>query len=244
MQKTLFDIEEQDQRPKVRRPKCGSQNPIVFHDYESFIAKFTDRPKTTEECYTPRDVYEAVVKYVGTVVDLSDKEILRPFYPGGDYENAEYPEDGIVIDNPPFSMYTDTRAREGDFRTLGTFGNVRLSDGDMERLRMRLAEEGRDDAFLNRCIEKLSAFMAQEGRTYQNHAAAILAWVKNAVAEDDLKTGTSRQAQQQAANDNDTQLRQMWQSLTPEEQKNHLDLHGGLYPWQDPQYTNSNGQHQ
>ena len=106
MQKTLFDIEEEAQKPKVQRPKGGSQNPIVFHDYESFIAKFTDRPKTTDECWTPKDIYDAVVKYVGTVVDLTGKEILRPFYPGGDYENAEYPEDGIVIDNPPFSMFT------------------------------------------------------------------------------------------------------------------------------------------
>lgn len=32
--------------------------------------------------------------------------ILRPFYPGGDYERAEYPENGIVIDNPPFSIFT------------------------------------------------------------------------------------------------------------------------------------------
>ncbi|MDD7189324.1 MAG: chromosome partitioning protein ParB [Prevotella sp.] len=37
---------------------------------------------------------------------MEGKEILRPFYPGGDYERAEYPEDGVVIDNPPFSMFT------------------------------------------------------------------------------------------------------------------------------------------
>lgn len=84
----------------------GSNNPIVFHDYESFVAKFKDNPKTTDDCYTPQDVYEAVVKYVGTITDLEGKEILRPFYPGGDYVNAEYPEDGVVIDNPPFSMFT------------------------------------------------------------------------------------------------------------------------------------------
>lgn len=84
----------------------NSQNPIVFNDYESFVAKFTDKPKTTDDCYTPQDVYDCVVRYVGTLVDLSDKVILRPFYPGGDYENAEYPDNGIVIDNPPFSIFT------------------------------------------------------------------------------------------------------------------------------------------
>ena len=84
----------------------GSQNPIVFHDYESFIRKFTEKPKTTDECWTPQDVWEAVRDYVDTVYPLEGKQILRPFYPGGDYEHAEYPENGVVIDNPPFSMFT------------------------------------------------------------------------------------------------------------------------------------------
>jgi len=101
----LFGEEEiRPPRPKAR--SGGSQSSIVFTDYESFIAKFSDNPKTTDDCYTPQDVYEAVVKYVGTIVDLSDKLILRPFFPGGDYEHSDYPENGIVIDNPPFSIYT------------------------------------------------------------------------------------------------------------------------------------------
>ena len=37
----------------VKRRKGGSQNPIVFHDYESFVAKFQDKEKTTDDCYTP-----------------------------------------------------------------------------------------------------------------------------------------------------------------------------------------------
>ena len=102
-------IFEDDQIPAPPRPKPrkgGSQSSIVFRDYESFIAKFADNPKTTDDCFTPRDVYEAVVEYVGTVIDMTDKQILRPFFPGGDYENAEYPDDGVVIDNPPFSIFT------------------------------------------------------------------------------------------------------------------------------------------
>ncbi len=93
-------------QPNRPKPSGGSSNPIVFRDYESFVAKFSDNPKTTDDCYTPRDVYEAVVEYVSTITDMSGKVILRPFYPGGDYLNAEYPENGVVIDNPPFSMFT------------------------------------------------------------------------------------------------------------------------------------------
>ena len=106
-QKQLALFGEEVGRPQVKRPaRVGSQNPIIFRDYESYVAKFQDNgPKTTDDTYTPRDVYEAVLRYVGEVYDLSDKLILRPFYPGGDYENAEYPENGVVIDNPPFSLF-------------------------------------------------------------------------------------------------------------------------------------------
>ncbi len=92
-------------QPKVR---CGgSQNLIVFHDYESYVAKFRDLPKTTDDTYTPPDVYEAVLQYLREEGKLTaDHTILRPFYPGGDYERAEYPENGIVIDNPPFSVFS------------------------------------------------------------------------------------------------------------------------------------------
>ena len=89
-----------------KRLKGGSQNPIVFHDYESYIAKFQEKEKTTDDTYTPPDIYEAVLNYVRSIYPMEGKEILRPFYPGGDYEHAEYPEDGVVIDNPPFSMFT------------------------------------------------------------------------------------------------------------------------------------------
>lgn len=105
-QLNLFGEEEIPQPPKPKARSGGSGNSIVFHDYESFVAKFSENPKTTDDCFTPQDVYEAVVKYVGTIVDLTDKLILRPFFPGGDYEHSDYPDNGVVIDNPPFSIFT------------------------------------------------------------------------------------------------------------------------------------------
>lgn len=110
-QSSLFGEAEIEQgvatvKTKRLKPKGGSQNPIVFHDYESYVAKFQNKEKTTDDTYTPPDVYEAVLAYVRSIYPMESKEILRPFYPGGDYEHAEYPEDGVVIDNPPFSMFT------------------------------------------------------------------------------------------------------------------------------------------
>ena len=78
-----------------------------FYDYEAYVAKFRDRadlPKTTDETYTPEDVYNAVVDYVDTIYPLEGKVVVRPFYPGGDYEHYNYPPNGVVIDNPPFSI--------------------------------------------------------------------------------------------------------------------------------------------
>lgn len=106
-QLTLFG--EEAVRPAPKKKSGGSSNPIVFRDDESFVAKFADKPKTTDDCYTLQDVYEAVVDYVRKYSEFDfkpDTPILRPFYPGGDYINADYPEDGVVIDNPPFSMFT------------------------------------------------------------------------------------------------------------------------------------------
>ena len=92
---------------KKPRLRGGSQNPIVFHDYESYVAKFANNEKTTDDTYTPPDVYEAVLNYVKSIYPMEGKVILRPFYPNGDYEHADYPENGVVIDNPPFSIFTE-----------------------------------------------------------------------------------------------------------------------------------------
>ena len=71
--------------------------------YEDFIAKFNQElPKTTDDCYTPTSVFEAVKNWVRG--RIGDFDYIRPFYPGGDYEHAEYPPGVLVLDNPPFSI--------------------------------------------------------------------------------------------------------------------------------------------
>ena len=71
--------------------------------YEEFVEKFKPK-KTTDDCYTPPAVYEAVKDWAVKEYGLEGKEIVRPFYPGGDYESYDYPTDCVVIDNPPFSI--------------------------------------------------------------------------------------------------------------------------------------------
>jgi hypothetical protein len=79
----------------------------VYDSYDDWIAHFSFNPKTTDECWTPRDVYEAVLSYVRTLADMEGRKIVRPFFPDGNYRNTEYPDGCIVVDNPPFSMFKE-----------------------------------------------------------------------------------------------------------------------------------------
>lgn len=72
-------------------------------EYKAFVDKFKLK-KTTDECYTPENIYDVVLSWATERWGLSGREIIRPFYPGGDYENEEYPDNCVVVDNPPFSI--------------------------------------------------------------------------------------------------------------------------------------------
>ena len=80
----------------------------LFGDYDAFVNKFKVK-KTTDDCYTPPAVYEVVLDYVGQRVDLRSKKIIRPFFPGGNYEVENYDKDTVVIDNPPFSILSQIK---------------------------------------------------------------------------------------------------------------------------------------
>ena len=78
----------------------------VFDDnpeYEAFVEKFKPK-KTTDDCYTPPHIYDPIMKWAVKEYGLHGRTIVRPFYPGGDFENYPYPENAVVIDNPPFSI--------------------------------------------------------------------------------------------------------------------------------------------
>lgn len=79
--------------------------------YEQFIAKFDkNHVKNSDDCYTPEAIYNAIRDWVlAEWPEYADAPIIRPFYPGGDYENHEYPDGCIVIDNPPFSIGASIR---------------------------------------------------------------------------------------------------------------------------------------
>ena len=72
-------------------------------EYDAFVEKF--KPKlTTDDCYTPPLVYDAVADWVAQSYGLDRADFVRPFYPGGDYERFSYEPCAVVVDNPPFSI--------------------------------------------------------------------------------------------------------------------------------------------
>lgn len=80
-----------------------SQSRLSFNDYEGFVEKFKPK-KTTDDCYTPQAVYDAVCAWVEREYGVNRDSFVRPFWPGGDYEAFDYPACCCVVDNPPFSM--------------------------------------------------------------------------------------------------------------------------------------------
>ncbi len=72
-------------------------------EYNDFLDKFEVK-KTTDDCYTPDSVYEAVAQWVAKEYGLDRDCFVRPFFPGGDYQAHDYAPEDIVVDNPPFSI--------------------------------------------------------------------------------------------------------------------------------------------
>ena len=75
----------------------------TIDDYDAFVEKFKPK-KTTDDCYTPPEVYETIKNWACREYDIDPDKVVRPFYPGGDYERFDYSGGAVVVDNPPFSI--------------------------------------------------------------------------------------------------------------------------------------------
>ena len=75
-------------------------------EYREFVEKFEPK-RTTDDCYTPDEVYEAVADWVAQEYKLKREQFRRPFYPGGDYQKERYGKGAVVVDNPPFSILSE-----------------------------------------------------------------------------------------------------------------------------------------
>ena len=79
---------------------------VEVESYATFEDKF--KPKlTTDDCYTPEPVYEAIAAWVAAEYNVLQADFVRPFWPGGDYQAQEYAPGAVVVDNPPFSIVAE-----------------------------------------------------------------------------------------------------------------------------------------
>ena len=79
----------------------------MIETYAEFIARAAGAPpKTTDDCYTPDAIYDIVKDYALSERGFAGCKVIRPFWNGCDYQDREYPEGCVVIDNPPFSILT------------------------------------------------------------------------------------------------------------------------------------------
>ena len=96
---------ERDAKKQMENGGLSSQGMEGGEGYDEFLDKFKQK-LTTDDCYTPAPVYDAVLDFVAkNILPLDGIAVVRPFYPGGNYEDlSQYPQGCVVIDNPPFSI--------------------------------------------------------------------------------------------------------------------------------------------
>lgn len=75
-------------------------------EYQAFTDKFKSK-LTTDDCYTPDDIYAAVLDFASRHYGFDPEQAVRPFWPGGDYQRFDYSPQCVVVDNPPFSILTE-----------------------------------------------------------------------------------------------------------------------------------------
>ena len=103
---TGFDMPEPSENWFETRERFDRSRQEGNEEYNEFLVKFED-PKTTDDCYTPDNIYDVVAEFVAKRYNKPRETFVRPFYPGGDYQAFSYKPDSVVVDNPPFSIMAE-----------------------------------------------------------------------------------------------------------------------------------------
>lgn len=101
-----FDLDWDRDKKLQNGLQAAREHGETDEEYDEFVDKF--KPKlTTDDCFTPPQVYEAAKDWAVKEYGWEGRPVIRPFYPGGDYQNEKYPKNCVVIDNPPFSIMSE-----------------------------------------------------------------------------------------------------------------------------------------
>lgn len=101
------EVDELDEQERIFKERMASgELSDDDEEYQAFLEKF-EAKKTTDDCYTPDNIYNAVKKWCVEKYGLQGKKFIRPFYPNGDYQKEDYSGYCVVLDNPPFSIISE-----------------------------------------------------------------------------------------------------------------------------------------
>ena len=158
----VWDTKQGGEMNLTTKGREGDEN------YDAFVDKF--KPKlTTDDCYTPPEVYDALLAWIDEIIHPIPREsIVRPFFPGGDYVNHDYPAGCVVIDNPPFSIFSEV------VRFYADKGIAFFLFGPS----LTLFTPGK--------IKGVCYIVANAGIVYENGASVSTSFVTNIVGGDDL----------------------------------------------------------
>lgn len=119
----------------------------------------------------------------------------------------------------------DAHARMG-VEFFGMFHNVELLPSEHRALVEQYGE-----ALVNETIDSLSCKLMDGNAQSNYHYATLHTWLRHSYKAEVPQPSTTETEEQK--------MRHIWDTMTPQEQEDHLKNNVGLYPWQDPKFNKS-----
>ena len=168
------------ERPRAKKPMTG--NPSAGKP--SVEKPSTDKPSTENPVTDKPSAVKPVTENPSTENPVTENPRAgKPSVgnPMTDNPMTENPP-GIITNESNTDKSNTESIKERDTgqpsvsRRYGLYGNVFLTDKDMEKLRDEFPSD------YDRRIEELSEYMASKGKTYRNHLATIRSWARRDAA--------------------------------------------------------------
>ena len=168
------------ERPRAKKPMTG--NPSAGKP--SVENPSTDKPSTENPIMDKPSAVKPVTENPSTEKPVTENPRAgKPSVgnPMTDNPMTENPP-GIITNESNTDKSNTESIKERDTgqpsvsRRYGLYGNVFLTDKDMEKLRDEFPSD------YDRRIEELSEYMASKGKTYRNHLATIRSWARRDAA--------------------------------------------------------------
>ena len=173
------------ERPRAKKPMTG--NPRAGKP--SVENPSTDKPSTENPVTDKPSAVKPVTENPSTENPRAEKPVTEN--PRAGKPSVGNPmTDNPMTENPPGIITNESNTDKSNTESIkerdtgqpsvsrryGLYGNVFLTDKDMEKLRDEFPSD------YDRRIEELSEYMASKGKTYRNHLATIRSWARRDAA--------------------------------------------------------------